>query len=198
MDSPQLKTIFGEALARQDGPERAAYLDEACRGDAGLRAQVETLLNDHERIGRFLGTATGAIPSAGHGPEDLRAGEITQAQTPERCGPAGPGRGAEGPGSTIGPYKLLQPLGEGGMGTVFMAEQTEPVRRKVALKIIKPGMDTRQVIARFEAERQALAMMDHPNIARSSTPAPPRPAGRTSSWSWSRACRSPSTATTTA
>ena len=166
MDSPQLKTIFGEALVRQDGPERAAYLDEACRGDAGLRAQVETLLNDHERIGRFLGTATGSIPSAGHGPEDLRDGDITRAETPDTCGPAGSGPGAEGPGATIGPYKLLQPLGEGGMGTVYMAQQAEPVRRKVALKVIKPGMDSRQVIARFEAERQALAMMDHVNIAR--------------------------------
>ena len=72
----------------------------------------------------------------------------------------------ERPGTVIGPYKLLQQIGEGGMGVVFMAEQTEPVQRTVALKIIKPGMDTRQVIARFEAERQALAMMDHPNIAK--------------------------------
>src|SRR3954469_11859302 len=140
MDSPQLKTIFSEALVRPGGLERAAHLDEACRGDAGLRAQVETLLNDHERIGRFLGTAEGSIPSAGHGPEDLRVGEITQAQTPGRYGPAGPGRGTEGPGSTIGPYKLLQALGEGGMGTVYMAQQAEPVRRKVALKVIKAGM----------------------------------------------------------
>src|SRR5208337_38332 len=75
-------------------------------------------------------------------------------------------RPAKGPGSRIGPYKLLQQIGEGGMGTVYMAEQAEPVRRRVALKVIKPGMDTRQVVARFEAERQALAMMDHPNIAR--------------------------------
>ena len=73
---------------------------------------------------------------------------------------------SERPGQTIGRYKLLEEIGEGGMGVVYMAEQREPVRRKVALKIIKPGMDTREVIARFEAERQALAMMDHPNIAR--------------------------------
>src|SRR5438270_250516 len=72
----------------------------------------------------------------------------------------------EGPGSRIGPYKLLQQIGEGGFGVVYMAEQQEPVRRKVALKIIKPGMDTKEVIARFESERQALALMDHPNIAR--------------------------------
>ena len=73
---------------------------------------------------------------------------------------------AESPGTFIGPYKLLEQIGEGGFGLVFMAEQQQPVRRKVALKILKPGMDTRQVIARFEAERQALALMDHPNIAR--------------------------------
>ena len=102
---------------------------------------------------------------------------------------------AEGPGTAIGPYKLLEPIGEGGMGVVFMAEQTRPVRRRVALKVIKPGMDTSQVVARFEAERQALALMDHPNIARSSTPAPPTAAAPTSSWSWSRASRSPTTAT---
>ena len=73
---------------------------------------------------------------------------------------------AEGPGTVIGPYKLLEKIGEGGFGIVYMAAQTEPVRRKVALKILKPGMDTRQVVARFEAERQALAIMDHPNIAK--------------------------------
>ena len=74
--------------------------------------------------------------------------------------------GVEEPGTVIGPYKLLEPIGEGGMGVVYMAEQAEPVRRRVALKVIKPGMDTKQVVARFEAERQALAMMDHPNIAK--------------------------------
>jgi eukaryotic-like serine/threonine-protein kinase len=170
MDSPQLKTIFSEALVRQEGPERAAYVDEACRGDAGLRAQVETLLKDHERIGRFLGTATGPVCSpvetAGRGPDDPQAGDITQAETPDTCAAAPVGPGAEGPGTIIGPYKLLQQLGEGGMGTVFMAEQTSPVRRKVALKVIKAGTDSRQVVARFEAERQALSLMDHVNIAR--------------------------------
>src|SRR5207302_4997637 len=72
----------------------------------------------------------------------------------------------EGPGTGVGPYKLLEQIGEGGFGVVFMAEQTVPVRRKVALKVLKPGMDTRQVVARFEAERQALAIMDHPHIAK--------------------------------
>src|SRR5207245_7577937 len=72
---------------------------------------------------------------------------------------------SDGPGTVIGPYKLLEQIGEGGFGVVFMAEQLQPIRRKVALKVLKPGMDTRQVVARFEAERQALALMDHPNIA---------------------------------
>ena len=104
----------------------------------------------------------------------------------------------EQPGTIIGPYKLLEQIGEGGFGVVFMAEQQQPVRRKVALKIIKPGMDTRQVIARFEAERQALALMDHPNIARVLDGGETADrAGPTSSWSWSRACRSPSIATRT-
>ena len=104
---------------------------------------------------------------------------------------------SERPGAVIGPYKLLQQIGEGGMGVVFMAEQTEPVRRKVALKVIKPGMDTRQVIARFEAERQALALMDHPEHRQGPRRRHHRHrAGPTSSWSWSTACRSPSTATT--
>ena len=83
-------------------------------------------------------------------------------------------------GSQIGPYHLLGVLGEGGMGVVYLAEQEQPVRRRVALKVIKLGMDTREVVARFEAERQALALMDHPNIAQCSTPAPPTTAGRTS------------------
>ena len=92
---------------------------------------------------------------------------------------------SEKPGARIGRFKLLQQIGEGGFGTVWMAEQQEPVKRKVALKIIKLGMDTKQVIARFEAERQALAMMDHPNIAQASWTAASRtPVAPTSSWSW--------------
>ncbi len=103
---------------------------------------------------------------------------------------------AEGPGSRIGPYTIIRKLGEGGMGMVFLAEQDGPVRRKVALKVIKPGMDTEQVVTRFEAERQALALMDHPGIAGSSTPAPPKAVARSLSWSWLTA--SPSTNTATA
>ena len=137
------ETIFGEAIEIASRQDRALFLDRACQGNADLRREVEKLVEDHFRAGSFLES-----PAA-----DLAA------QPPVR--PI-----TERPGTVIGPYKLLQQIGEGGMGVVFMAEQTEPVQRTVALKIIKPGMDTRQVIARFEAERQALAMMDHPNIAK--------------------------------
>ena len=169
MHSPGLKTIFTEALARQGGPERAAYLDEACRGDAELRERVGALLRDHEQIGRFLGTATGTTGSsaeaAGPGPGEPQPGDPTRAEEPGTCA-APVGAGAEVSGTVIGPYRLLQPIGEGGMGTVYMAEQRHPVRRAVALKLIKAGMDGRNVLARFGAERQALALMDHPNIAK--------------------------------
>jgi serine/threonine protein kinase/Tfp pilus assembly protein PilF len=144
MKAPDMdeRVIFDRALDLTDPVERAAYLEEACGQDAGLRARVESLLRSHERAGSFLqGAAIGSAATLGL--------PIT-----------------EKPGTVIGPYKLLQQIGEGGMGVVYMAEQTEPVERRVALKIIKPGMDTRQVIARFEAERHALALMDHPNIAR--------------------------------
>ena len=128
----------------QTAEEQAAYLDQACRATPELRARVEALLQAHGEAGSFL-----QEPPAAAGPPPSMS-----RPSPKR------------PGTVIGPYKLLQQIGEGGMGTVFMAEQTQPVQRKVALKVIKPGMDSRQVIARFEAERQALAMMDHVNIAR--------------------------------
>jgi serine/threonine protein kinase len=135
-----VKTIFGKVLEIHSDGERSKYLDQACAGDVSLRAELDDLLGAIGRAGNFLG---GSPPVATIDPP------IT-----------------EKPGVQIGPYKLLQQIGEGGMGVVFMAEQTEPIQRTVALKIIKPGMDTRQVIARFEAERQAVAMMDHPNIAK--------------------------------
>ena len=134
--------IFDEALGKKAGAERAAFLDHACGGDAALRARVERLLAAYEQAGSFLESP----PTAALG---------------ETASPL-----VERPGVQVGPYKLLEQIGEGGMGVVFMAEQQRPVRRRVALKIIKAGMDTRQVVARFEAERQALAMMDHPNIAK--------------------------------
>jgi serine/threonine protein kinase len=137
------RSVFIEALDKPNAAERAAYLDAACGEDAAARRRVEQLLLAHEAAGGILDRS--AVPA-----------EWTGAYQP-------PGEGA---GSRIGPYKLLQQIGEGGMGVVWMAEQQEPVRRMVALKIIKPGMDTALVIARFEAERQALALMDHPHIAR--------------------------------
>jgi eukaryotic-like serine/threonine-protein kinase len=135
------ETLFQLAL-QQPADGRAAFLDKMCGGDHPLRERVAALLHAAGKKGAFLGQPPVQVEAT--------------VDAPPR----------EGPGSRIGPYKLLQQIGEGGMGTVFMAEQQEPVRRMVALKVIKPGMDSRQVIARFEAERQALALMDHPNIAR--------------------------------
>jgi serine/threonine protein kinase/tetratricopeptide (TPR) repeat protein len=135
--------IFSAALELTSAEERADYLDRVCGSDLSLRGRVEGLLRAHVEDDDFLESPAAARTSTG----DSR--------------PL-----AEGPGTVIGPYKLREQIGEGGMGVVYVAEQTHPVRRKVALKIIKPGMDTRQVVARFEAERQALAMMDHPNIAK--------------------------------
>ena len=141
MDASQHETrvVFTATLALNTPEERARYLDEACRDKPELRQQVEALLRAHDQAGGFL-----------------------EVKEPERNTDAF----EEGPGTVIGRYKLLEEIGEGAFGRVFMAEQTEPVYRKVALKIIKAGMDTRQVIARFESERQALAMMDHTAIAK--------------------------------
>jgi serine/threonine protein kinase/WD40 repeat protein/Tfp pilus assembly protein PilF len=136
------KSVFLEAIEIDSAAERAAYLDRACKDNPQLRAEVEALLRAHENPQRLLDAPEVVTPTT------------AEASLAER------------PGTLIGPYKLLQKIGEGGMGTVFMAEQQQPVQRKVALKVIKPGMDSHQVIARFEAERQALALMDHPNIAK--------------------------------
>ncbi|MFQ3650699.1 MAG: serine/threonine-protein kinase [Gemmataceae bacterium] len=136
------ESIFAEALAIADPAERAAYLDRACSGNPELRQRVEALLAAH---------ATGS--PLDHPPVSL-----------DRTGPHTSFYPSVG--DRIGPYKLLEAIGEGGMGEVWMADQSEPVKRRVALKLIKPGMDTRSVLARFEAERQALALMDHPNIAK--------------------------------
>jgi serine/threonine protein kinase len=165
------RSIFMAAVATEDPAQRSAYLDEACGGDAALRRRVEALLASHEGAGSFLGKAVPerlAEQLAAHErPAETRAEPPAAGEGPAPGNAtAGPRPTAEGPGSRVGPYKLLREIGEGGMGTVYLAEQSEPVRRTVALKIIKAGMDSRQVIARFEAERQALALMDHPNIAR--------------------------------
>ncbi len=134
--------IFSAALDLTDPVERGRFLDDACRESPEWRKRIDALLRNAARASQFLESAAPGFGAT-----------LDQPMT-------------EKPGTVIGPYKLLQQIGEGGMGVVYMAEQTEPVERRVALKIIKPGMDTRQVIARFEAERHALAMMDHPNIAR--------------------------------
>jgi serine/threonine protein kinase len=123
--------------------QRAAYLEQACGTNLELRRDVESLLQAHEQAGSFLHSQPGR-PA------------VTVDHQPA----------AERPGTRLGPYKLLQQIGEGGMGVVWMAEQQEPVRRRVALKVIQPGLDSAQVLARFEAERQALALMDHPHIAK--------------------------------
>ena len=140
-ENSSIDSIFCAAVEIESPSERAAYLDNACGDDVGLRRRVDKLLRAHLQAGSFM--------------EDADVSHPTLEQPP-----------LEQPGTKIGPYKLLQQIGEGGFGDVYMAEQQEPVRRKVALRIIKLGMDTRQVIARFEAERQALALMDHPNIAK--------------------------------
>jgi serine/threonine protein kinase len=149
--------IFANALKRSTPAERAAYLDEACAGSPELRTGVEALLRAHADHPGFLEKPAGSLWATVDGP----AAPALDVPRPVDAGVA------ELPGVVLaGRYKLLQLIGEGGMGTVWMAEQTQPVQRKVALKLVKSGMDSRQVIARFEAERQALALMDHPNIAR--------------------------------
>ena len=141
------------ALEKAAPAERAAYLESACAGDPELRRRVEALLRAHEQSGDLLDP-----PIQDPGPRTEHAGDA--------AGPGGDRPITEGPGTRIGPYQLTRKVGEGGMGVVFLAEQEHPVRRTVALKVIKPGMDTAQVVARFEAERQALALMDHPHIAK--------------------------------
>ena len=139
------EVIFFTALEKPTPDERAAYLNAACQDDPDLRRRVERLLNAHPQVGSFL------EPAAAH------AGTETTTYKAS----------AEKAGCVIaGKYKLVEPVGEGGMGTVWVAQQTEPVKRLVAVKLIKLGMDSSAVLARFEAERQALALMEHPNIAR--------------------------------
>ncbi|MBC8355141.1 MAG: tetratricopeptide repeat protein [Planctomycetes bacterium] len=137
------QSLFLDALEIATERDRAAYIEAECGADGALRQEVEELLDHEQRLGRFLEPG-----------DEGAASTIDTSPVTETVG------------SIIGPYKIREQIGEGGMGIVFVAEQKKPVRRKVALKIIKPGMDTQEVIARFEAERQALALMDHPNIAK--------------------------------
>jgi tetratricopeptide (TPR) repeat protein/serine/threonine protein kinase len=143
VDFPKLQQIFLSTIEQHRPESWEAYLNEACAGDNELRNQVKLLLKAH--------VEAGSVPGAAANGQD---------QTHFYQNPA------EVAGATIGPYKLLEHIGEGGMGSVWMAEQTEPIQRRVALKVVKEGMDSKEVLARFEAERQALALMEHPNIAK--------------------------------
>src|SRR5262249_9090551 len=149
---PSADTIICAAIDIASEADRVAYIAQACGDDSDLRARVEKLVAAHLKAGSFLERPAEGLGGTGPFTSTL----ADQVATAPR----------EGPGTVIGPYKLIQEIGEGGMGTVWMAQQTEPVKRLVALKVIKPGMDSKQVLARFEAERQALALMDHPHIAR--------------------------------
>jgi len=145
------RELFMAALQIQDAGERSAYLDRASAGEPGVRRRVDALLAAFDRVGDFLEQPAG-VPCATSG-----------VSSP---GPSNDSDPSVGPGTIIGSYKLLELIGEGGMGVVWTAQQQEPVRRLVAVKLIKAGIDSEEVLARFEAERQALALMDHPNIAR--------------------------------
>src|SRR5262249_54772205 len=136
-----IDTIFCAAIELESSEERQAFVEQACGADAGLKHQVERLLHAHFHGRSILDAPVKPVATVG---EALR----------------------ETAGTVIGPYQLLEQVGEGGMGTVWMAEQKEPIKRLVAVKLIKAGMDSKQVLARFDAERQALALMDHPNIAK--------------------------------
>jgi WD40 repeat protein/serine/threonine protein kinase len=143
--SPEMMSLFCAVLELSSTEKRAAYLADACGQDKELRDRIEALLRAHEQADGFLEEKSEAVDPRTTVDEVLIR---------------------EHPGTVIGPYKLLEQIGDGGFGVVFLAEQQQPMRRNVALKLIKAGMDTRQVIARFEAEQQALALMDHPNIAK--------------------------------
>src|SRR5215831_7887927 len=149
VDPARAKTLFLAASELADPAERAAYLDRECGGDVELRARVEALLRANDAAplppapGATVDSAPGQPETADHGDPTARVGAIL-----------------------AGKYKLIEEIGEGGMGSVYLAQQTEPVKRAVAVKVIKAGMDSKAVLVRFEAERQALALMDHPNIAK--------------------------------
>ena len=184
VDAARAKSLFLTASNLTDPAERVAYLQRECSGDAELRARVEALLaadgggapvlDDgltaaHEPTSPATLEATAASRAETRLPSELATAEdrsdgadFTLAVAPQADRPGGSGVGQV----IAGRYTLLEVLGEGGMGTVYRAGQTQPVKRQVALKLIKIGMDSRAVLARFDAERQALALMDHPNIAR--------------------------------
>src|SRR5262249_20134201 len=154
-DPERIRELFVAALGRIDPRGWDAYLQAECVGDPDLAREVSLLLDAHLEAGSLLQHPAFGLGATGdRGPAREEATDATEPPP------------AEAPGTVIGPSRLIEPAGEGGMGTVWMAQQSEPVKRLVAIKLIKAGMDSRQVIARFEAERQALALMDHPHIAR--------------------------------
>src|SRR5437763_1484775 len=150
-DFKRVKDIFLAAVEQTGPPEREACLRQACGDDDALRRRVELLLRRHDQANSIL---------------EQPAFDAAAILAPQSARTDAPAPQTETSGTHLGPYKLLQKIGEGGMGAVWMAEQQEPVRRLVALKVIRVGVDSGQVVARFEAERQALALMDHPNIAK--------------------------------
>ena len=149
------KSIFLDALDIESPSDRAAFIEVACQGNPELAASVSALFREHEREANPIDK-----PIASGGKLQLSSMDETELL------PSQPGHSYQTPGTMIGPYKLMEQIGEGGFGLVYVAEQQERVRRRVALKIIKPGMESREVLTRFEAEQQAIALMDHPNIAR--------------------------------
>jgi len=153
--------VFDVALEIADPEERQRFLEQACDGDEKLRASIEDLLRIQAQAEQFFSQGASSLNSLA---SQLAEDAVESQRIFE-----------EKPGAILGPYKVVQKIGEGGGGIVYMAEQEHPVRRRVALKVIKLGMDTKSVIARFEAERQVLAIMDHPNIARDTSPHGPGP-----------------------
>jgi serine/threonine protein kinase/tetratricopeptide (TPR) repeat protein len=179
VDPKRVEAVFLAAVAQRDVANRADVLDRECGADVALRQRVEALLRvldepdspRDQRVGPTTPETEVTLTEPGDEGAPLIASELIGATGDHTTAPDDTDRPAlrpvtEGPGNRIGPYKLREKIGEGGMGVVYLAEQEKPVRRRVALKIIKPGMDTEQVVTRFEAERQALALMDHPSIAR--------------------------------
>src|SRR5262249_24434998 len=154
-NSSPVEDIFLAALEKATLQERSTFLDDVCQGDQELRRRVERLLEAYPKAQRFLEHPPALLQAIKYQPSSQREADSQPCQTDNVVGMVIAGR-----------YKLLEEIAEGGMGTVWVAEQTQPVRRRVALKLIKPAMDSRQVLSRFEAERQALALMDHPNIAK--------------------------------
>lgn len=158
MNPTREESLF-KLVLEKPAEERAAFLEVLCGEDAALKERIEALLASNEKQSQPL-------------PSEETTDDIPQERSQD-----------EGPGKVIGRYKLLEQIGEGGFGVVYVAEQKRPVKRRVALKIIKLGMDTKQVVARFEAERQALALMEHPNIAKVLDADTTRMEGRPSPWS---------------